>query len=76
MKRFRIFFKRILVAILSIAIILGTILIPSKTAEAAVWYSGDPFTDIGRSKKGTQSFRPTEVAPWHFPPDVEGGAKK
>ena len=60
MKKSRIF-KRILTAVISIALILGTIVIPAKTAEAAVWYSGDPFTDIGRSKKGTQSFLPTEV---------------
>ena len=60
MKKSRIF-KRILTAVISIALFLGTIVIPAKTAEAAVWYSGDPFTDIGRSKKGTQSFLPTEV---------------
>ena len=46
-------------AVISIALFLGTIVIPVKTAEAAVWYSGDPFTDIGRSKKGTQSFKDT-----------------
>ena len=61
MKKSRSVFKRVLVAVISIALFLGTIVIPAKTAEAAVWYSGDPFTDIGRSKKGTQSFLPTEV---------------
>ena len=55
------FFKKVLIAALSIGLILGTVMIPGKKAEAAVWYSGDPFTDIGRSKKGTQSFLPTEV---------------
>ena len=47
--------RRIITAVISIALILGTIVIPAKTAEAAVWYSGDPFNDIGRSKKGAQN---------------------
>ena len=61
MKKSRSVFKRVLVAVISTALFLGTIVIPAKTAEAAVWYSGDPFTDIGRSKKGTQSFLSSEV---------------
>lgn len=55
MKKNRVLFRRILTAVISIALFLGTIVIPAKTAEAAVWYSGDPFTDIGRSKKGAQN---------------------
>ena len=61
MKKKHHFIKRIIVSILSIILLLGMMIIPSTKAEAAVWYSGDPFTDVGRSKKGTQSFKDTEV---------------
>ncbi len=61
MKKSRITFRRILTAVVSIALFLGTIVIPSTKAEAVAWYSSDAFTDVGRSKKGTQSFKETEV---------------
>lgn len=52
--------KRILIAFLSLVLVLGTVMIPSKTAEAKAYFSADLFTS-DRSKKGTQSFKDSEV---------------
>ena len=60
MKKSRSVFKRVLVAVISTALFLGTIVIPSQKVSAGGYFSADIFT-IDRSKKGTQSFQSTEV---------------